>query len=68
MQLRVEREETAVHRLASELRALSPQRTLDRGYAVVRTGDAVVRDAAEVDSGAALRIRVASGELTATAD
>lgn len=68
VQLRIEREETAVHRLAAELRALSPQRTLDRGYAVVRTGDAVVRDAAEVASGESLRIRVASGELTATAD
>ena len=68
VQLRVEREQTAVARLASELRALSPQRTLDRGYAVVRTGDAVVRDAAEVSAGATLRIRVAAGELTATAD
>ncbi|TPX03359.1 exodeoxyribonuclease VII large subunit, partial [Schumannella luteola] len=35
VQLRVEREQTAVHRLVAELRALSPQRTLDRGYAVV---------------------------------
>ncbi len=68
VQLRLEREETAVHRLAAELRALSPQRTLARGYAVVRAGDAVVRDAADVSSGDALRIRVASGELTATAD
>ncbi len=68
MQLRVEREQTAVHRLAAELRALSPQRTLDRGYAVVRAGDAVVRDPAQVASGDALRIRVAAGELTASAD
>ncbi|WP_224763648.1 exodeoxyribonuclease VII large subunit [Salinibacterium sp. ZJ70] len=68
VQLRVEREETAIHRLAVELRALSPQRTLDRGYAVVSAADAIVRDADEVASGDALRIRVASGELTATAD
>lgn len=68
MELRVEREQTAVHRLAAELRALSPQRTLDRGYAVVHAGDALVRDATDVASGAALRIRVAQGELTATAD
>lgn len=68
MQLRVEREETAVHRLAAELRALSPQRTLDRGYAVVRTADAVVRDPAQVAPGDALRIRVAGGELTASAE
>ncbi|WP_167051861.1 exodeoxyribonuclease VII large subunit [Salinibacterium sp. ZJ77] len=68
VQLRVEREETSIHRLAVELRALSPQRTLDRGYAVVSAADAIVRDADEVASGDALRIRVASGELTATAD
>ena len=65
MQLRLEREQTAVHRLAAELRALSPQRTLDRGYAVVRAGDTVVRDPAQVSHGDALRIRVAGGELTA---
>ncbi|MGN6271470.1 MAG: exodeoxyribonuclease VII large subunit [Protaetiibacter sp.] len=68
VQLCVERAETAVHRLSSELRALSPQRTLDRGYAVVHTADAVVRDPAQVASGAALRIRVARGELAATAE
>jgi len=68
MQLRVEREQTAVHRLAAELRALSPQRTLDRGYAVVRSGDAVVRDPAQVSPGDALRIRVAAGEIAASAD
>ena len=68
MQLRVEREQTAVHRLAAELRALSPQRTLDRGYAVVRSGDAIVRDAADVAAGQALRIRVATGEIAARVD
>ncbi len=67
VQLRLEREETAVHRLSAELRALSPQRTLDRGYAVVRSGDRVVRAAGEVRDGDALRIRVAEGELAATA-
>lgn len=68
MQLRVEREQTAVHRLVAELRALSPQRTLDRGYAVVRSGDAIVRDPAQVTAGDPLRIRVAGGELTASAE
>ncbi len=68
MQLRVEREETAVHRLTAELRALSPQRTLDRGYAVVRTGEAILRDPAQAAPGDALRIRVARGELTARAE
>jgi exodeoxyribonuclease VII large subunit len=48
--------------------ALSPQATLERGYAVVQTADgAVVRDPAEVAAGDALRIRVAAGELQAVA-
>jgi exodeoxyribonuclease VII large subunit len=47
---------------------LSPQSTLDRGYAVVQAGDgAVVRAAADVTPGDALRIRLAKGELAATA-
>jgi exodeoxyribonuclease VII large subunit len=52
--------------LAAQVRALSPAATLDRGYAVVRRADGhVVRDAAEVNEGDALRIRVALGELAA---
>jgi exodeoxyribonuclease VII large subunit len=48
--------------------ALSPQATLERGYAVVQTADgAVVRDPAEVALGERLRLRVARGELGATA-
>lgn len=48
--------------------ALSPQATLDRGYAVVQTADgAVVRDPADVALGERLRLRLAGGELGATA-
>ena len=48
--------------------ALSPQATLERGYAVVQdAAGGVVRDPAEVSAGDALRIRVAAGELEATA-
>lgn len=48
--------------------ALSPQATLDRGYAVVQTADgAVVRDPGDVAIGERLRLRVARGELGATA-
>jgi exodeoxyribonuclease VII large subunit len=47
--------------------ALSPQATLDRGYAVVQTPDGiVVRDAADVVLGEALRVRLAQGELRVT--
>jgi exodeoxyribonuclease VII large subunit len=47
--------------------ALSPQATLDRGYAVVQAPDGtVVRDAADVVLGEALRVRLAKGELRVT--
>lgn len=52
-----------------QLRALSPQRTLDRGYAIVQTaaGD-VVRAASAVAAGDALTLLLADGRLAATAE
>ena len=48
---------------------LSPQATLDRGYAVVQRADgAVVRDPAGVGAGERLRIRVAIGQFAAVVD
>jgi exodeoxyribonuclease VII large subunit len=48
--------------------SLSPQATLDRGYAVVQTGSgAVVRDPADVVLGERLRVRLAGGDLGVTA-
>jgi exodeoxyribonuclease VII large subunit len=48
--------------------ALSPKATLDRGYAVVQdAAGAVVRDPKDVTAGDTLRVRVAAGELEATA-
>jgi len=59
---------TTTRELAASLRALSPQSTLDRGYAAVRTADGtVVRDADAVQPGQELSIRVARGEFTAVA-
>jgi exodeoxyribonuclease VII large subunit len=50
----------------ARVRALSPQATLDRGYAVVRRADAtVVR--APADAVGPLRVRVAGGEFGAAA-
>jgi exodeoxyribonuclease VII large subunit len=49
------------------LRSLSPQSTMDRGYAVVQLSDGkILRDATKVKAGTALRIRVAKGETQAT--
>jgi exodeoxyribonuclease VII large subunit len=52
------------------LAVLGPQATLDRGYAIVRrAGDgSIVRDPAEAPAGTRLDLRVATGELPATAD
>jgi exodeoxyribonuclease VII large subunit len=50
---------------------LGPQATLDRGYAIVRRADddRIVRDAnADAPPGTRLALRVANGELPATAD
>ena len=49
------------------LRLLSPQSTMDRGYAVVQLSDGkILRDATKLKIGTALRIRVAKGETGAT--
>jgi exodeoxyribonuclease VII large subunit len=54
--------------LRAQVRALSPQKTLDRGYAVVQLdGGAIVRAPGQVTAGANLRIRVAGGDFTAAA-
>ena len=51
------------------LRSLSPQSTMDRGYAVVQLEDgSIVRDATKAKAGTPLRIRVAKGETRATVD
>ncbi|HVV77120.1 MAG TPA: exodeoxyribonuclease VII large subunit [Mycobacteriales bacterium] len=50
--------------LRGQVTALSPQATLDRGYAVVQRSDgSIVRDAAAVPAGESLTARVAAGTL-----
>ena len=55
---------------AAALAVLGPQATLDRGYAIVRRADdgRIVRDPADAPPGTRLALRVAKGELPATAD
>ncbi len=63
----VERAEQELHHTRARVVALSPQATLDRGYAVVQTPDGqVVRDASQVVLGESLRVRLAAGELRVT--
>jgi exodeoxyribonuclease VII large subunit len=47
------------------LRALSPRATLERGYAIVRTGDEIVRSKDEVATGDAIDVEVADGAFGA---
>ncbi|HSK52874.1 MAG TPA: exodeoxyribonuclease VII large subunit [Clostridia bacterium] len=77
----VERLDAAARRRAAAARAaldaataalevLDPQRTLDRGYAIVRRAadGTILRDPAEAPGGTRLAVRVARGELPATVD
>lgn len=66
---RIERAGTSVSELAAQLRALSPQRTLDRGYAIAQLPDgSALRDAADAAAGTPLLLTLASGHLTTTVD
>jgi exodeoxyribonuclease VII large subunit len=49
--------------LGGQMAALSPLAVLDRGYAMVKQGDAVVRDAAQVAPGDRLQVQLARGAL-----
>jgi exodeoxyribonuclease VII large subunit len=53
--------------LAGQLVALSPQGTLNRGYALVTKADRLVTEPAQVSSGDQLRVRVAGGSFGARA-
>lgn len=65
----LERATDHAHRLAAQLRTLSPQNTLDRGYAIVRGPKGkIVATAAAIASGDSLSIQVADGDITATAN
>ncbi len=57
--------ETKVERLGERLNALSPLGVLDRGYAVVQSGDWVIQNSAELIEGQEISIRFARGEADA---
>ena len=50
---------------AGRLRALSPRATLQRGYAIVRGGNQIVRSPSAVAAGDAIDIEVAEGRFGA---
>lgn len=62
----LDRRRASLHTAVAQLRALSPQATLERGFAVVRTADGVVvTDPAQLTP-TTIDIRVARGTFTAT--
>jgi len=63
--LLLERRRAALDRSAARLGALSPLATLARGYAIVRAGGEVVREAGAVATGGILEIELARGSLDA---
>jgi len=65
----IERHQAQLAQLAGSLRGLSPQNTLNRGYAIARnaTGQVISR-VGQVSSGDALRLRVADGEIDTHVD
>jgi exodeoxyribonuclease VII large subunit len=55
-----------LQQVTARVRALSPQATLDRGYAVVQLADgSIARDSDALKNGEKLRIRLAQGETSA---
>jgi exodeoxyribonuclease VII large subunit len=69
IELRIERSHRGVAELASQLRALSPRRTLERGYAIAQLPDgSALRDASSAPAGTPLVLTVAVGTVSATVD
>jgi exodeoxyribonuclease VII large subunit len=66
---KLDKQSTELANKKNLLRSLSPQSTLDRGYAVVRDADGkVITDPKMAKTGTLLKLRVAKGDLDATAN
>jgi len=63
--LLVERRRAALEHAAGRLRALSPRATVNRGYAIVRAGETIVRSATAVDGGERIEVEVSDGRFGA---
>jgi exodeoxyribonuclease VII large subunit len=68
MQRLLEGRRSELARLGAQMAALSPLAVLDRGYATVHKGEAIVREASTVGTGEQLRVRLARGGLRVTVD
>ena len=63
--LLLERRRATLEHSAGRLRALSPRATLDRGYAIVRRGDELMRCAAELTPSDRVDVELAHGAFSA---
>jgi exodeoxyribonuclease VII large subunit len=59
--LLVERGRARLEHSAGRLRALSPKATLERGYAIVRSEEGIVRSGAAVEPGERVEVELAEG-------
>jgi exodeoxyribonuclease VII large subunit len=59
--LLVERRRAKLEQSAGRLRALSPKATLERGYAIVRAGERIVRSGRAVEAGERVEVELADG-------
>jgi exodeoxyribonuclease VII large subunit len=64
----LERKRARLDGAYGRLRALSPRATLERGYAIVRDGDRIVRASAEVEAGTQVDVELGKGGFAATVD
>jgi len=63
--LLVERRRAGLEHAAGRLRTLSPRATLNRGYAIVRADETIVRSATSVESGERIEVEVGDGRFGA---
>ena len=66
--LALERKRARLAQVAGRLRALSPRATLERGYAIVRSDDRVLRSVAAIDPGDALEVELVDGRVGVRAE
>jgi exodeoxyribonuclease VII large subunit len=66
--LLLERRRAALEQAAGRLRALSPKATLNRGYAIVRARDRIVRSVADAETGTHVDVEISDGRFRARVD
>jgi exodeoxyribonuclease VII large subunit len=64
----VERRRARLEKTGARLRALSPRATLERGYAIVRGQDGIVRSSGALAGGDQVDVELAEGGFTGTVD